>query len=84
MRCGQANLVTSPPSVSSACLASNAALNLHRNLQGSLPYRHAQKAHSARVSPTTPVMRSGSALNASATDTELAAVSGAAAGKAYL
>jgi len=77
MRCGNANLVTSPPSVSSACLASNAVPSLRQcaKRRRSSEKSCSQKMHSA-VSRVERVMRMDAALNASATDADLAAVSG--------
>ena len=77
MRCGNANLVTSPPSVSSACLASNAVPPLRHfaKRRGSSEKSCSPKVHPA-ASRVEKVMRMGSALNATATDADLAAVSG--------
>lgn len=76
MRCGNANLVTSPPSVSSACLASNAATSLRHcaKRRGSPEKSCSQMMHSA-ISRVEKVMRKESALNATVTDADLAAVS---------
>ena len=82
MRCGKANLVTALPSVSSACLASNATVPPHYASR-----RYSRDPTSTRVgrsaiSRVEFAMHMGSALSASvasaSTDTELAAVSGAA------
>ncbi len=78
MRCGNANLVTSPPSVSSACLASNAVPPMHHFGRRCSKSQHCRKSHPA-TSRLEMTMHTGAALGASATDSELAAVSGAKA-----
>lgn len=78
MRCGKANLVTALPSVSSACLASNATVPPHYASR-----RYSRDPTSTRVGRSAIprlefAMHMGSALSASvaSADTELAAVSG--------
>ncbi|KAL3160773.1 hypothetical protein ABBQ38_009186 [Trebouxia sp. C0009 RCD-2024] len=74
MRCGTANLVTSPASVSSACLTRNAASACNRIGSGAGHRQHLPAAQLSTRVQTSPI-RHGGLLNASATDTDLAAVS---------
>ena len=79
MRCGHANLVTSPASVSSACLASNAAsagYGISSSRCGRV--RRDPVAQLRERLQFTSTMRHGGLFSASAADTDLAAVSGAA------
>ena len=83
MRCGHTNLVTSPTSVSSACLASNAASARYRISirPRRVPRDPATQLRSCVQSTST--LRHGGFLNASAADADLAAVSGAVTGVTY-
>ena len=79
MRCGHTNLVTSPTSVSSACLASNVASVHYRINSPPVRIQHDGEAQLRKGVQSLSTMRHGGLLRASAADTDLAAVSGAAA-----